>query len=110
MTTTIAILKAARDLIAKPENWLQGTYAKNENGRDVSALSHEGVCFCAMGALLRAGWVHPSADDDAVVAVLNQVPDDMLIAEFNDQATHSEVLDLFSKAISSAEEKQGAAS
>lgn len=112
MTTTIAILKAARDLIAKPENWTQGAYAKRSDGRETLPSDPDAVCFCSVGAIFKAGSsefgfseIMPKEIRDAF-----GVGRENHLVRLNDGSTHSEVLDLFSKAISSAEEKQGTAS
>ena len=109
MTTTIEILKAARDLIAKPENWTQGHYAVDKFGDPTYIGSERSVCFCSIGALATAGKFHISHEIPAeILSALGM--DESEIIRFNDEHSHAEVLDLFSKAISSAEEKQGAAS
>lgn len=103
MNTTATILKAARDLIAKPENWTQGTYARDARGNEIGVRSDIAVCFCSLGAI---SAVSGNCDDagmarDAIAALTRNG-----IVNFNDTHTHSEVLDLFSKAIKAAEGEQ----
>jgi hypothetical protein len=109
MTTTIEILKAARDLIAKPENWTHGAYARDIQGVAVPLSDDEATCFCAAGAIFRAGSFPEYEPIPRHICEKFGFAYEATLAQFNDTHTHSEVLELFSKAISSAEEKQGAA-
>lgn len=108
MTDTVTILKAARDLIAKPENWIQGAYARSEDGRDTMPYDVSSTCFCSVGALFKAG-----ADSFKFSELLPFEIRDAFgvmkendLVKFNDTHTHAEVLSLFSKAITSAEEAE----
>lgn len=49
-----ATLVAARALIATPETWAQGTYARDGLGNAVSTMSQEACCRCAEGAVCTA--------------------------------------------------------
>ncbi len=46
-------LTAARDLIADPARWTQGSYAKTKDGNTIGANCENAVCFCALGAVGR---------------------------------------------------------
>lgn len=68
MTTARDILTAARALIAPPEAWTVGAYARRKdrsyekpakNPLNMAAVhfsSSEAVCFCSYGAINRAGY------------------------------------------------------
>jgi hypothetical protein len=86
------ILIAARKLIEKPENWTQETSARDAAGRETLPTSPRAVCWCASGAILRAG----RADAGNALFALRSVGN---IAHFNDTHTHPEVLALLDKAI-----------
>ena len=102
MTDTVTILKAARDLIAKPENWTKGAFARSAKGNRVRAAYKGAVCFCSIGALMK---VKGEDYTDAINFLRRELPDgSMGIMAFNDSHSHAEVLDLFSKAITAAEE------
>lgn len=105
MTSTAEILKAARKLIEKPENWTQGVYAKDNLDRGISPYSANAKCFCTVGALFRAGGNLSSFHGKLPVKILDAfgVPNAGEMIWVNDSSTHSEVLDLFSKAIAAAE-------
>ncbi len=50
---TLATLMLARDLIAKPENWCQGTLALNAHEEDVDPKYITAERFCMLGAIQR---------------------------------------------------------
>ena len=103
MTSTAEILKAARKLIEKPENWVQGESARDERGHRVDVYSRRAKCFCSIGAIYRVSGTDDEANR-ARKALIYQLPmEKRFITTFNDTHTHSEVLDLFSKAIAAAE-------
>lgn len=107
------LLKSARALIEKPENWVKGTYNCHVEGRP---------CFCMVGALERA--VEDNTDDDlwcgsplhqfAAFALLDALfdseldgvsPKEQTIPDFNDAptTTHQDVLEVYDVAIASLE-------
>lgn len=98
--TPVEILKAARELIAKPERWTRGCGARDASGEDVEARSDAAICWCAIGAIVRV------SDDNPVPAemLLRRVlPDGGFISSFNDSHDHAEVVALFDRAIASAQ-------
>lgn len=50
----ITILEKAADMLSKEGVWTKGVYARNTIGSEVSQLSKDAVCFCAVGALHKA--------------------------------------------------------
>lgn len=106
MNTTATILKAARDLIAKPENWTQGASARTKSGDEVSIGSSDAECFCANGAIFRVAET-PRMGFRAQKFLKAELPESRrFVSTFNDSHAHSEVLALFSKAIKAAEGEQ----
>ena len=102
MTSTAEILKAARKLIEKPENWTKGAFARSAKGSRVRPVYKGAVCFCSIGALQKVSV--GGNYTDAINFLRREVPEDCMgVMAFNDSRTHSEVLDLFSKAIAAAE-------
>jgi hypothetical protein len=96
----VEILKAARELIAKPERWTRGCGARNASGQDVNAHSDDATCWCAIGAIVKV------SDDNPVPAEMllrRALPDGGFISAFNDSHDHAEVLALFDAAIASAQ-------
>jgi hypothetical protein len=53
-THVLAILRAGRDLITKPEKYTKGAYAKDSSDRACSALSADASCYCSLGAAFAA--------------------------------------------------------
>ena len=104
---TIQLLKAARNLISRPENWIQGQLSDGK-GR-----------YCARGALMNVKESYEEGDFALVEAMY---PDErergvnellrtdvtirdsgyargQIVAGFNNSSTHQEVLELFDRAI-----------
>lgn len=115
MSETVEILRKAREIISDEKNWTQGAYARlyNDDEDSVCADLDEASCFCAVGAIHKAGGlsiscrlpielVVPFLSDDA----LREYRDFCLegkIVEFNDNHSQKEVLALFDRAIARAE-------
>jgi hypothetical protein len=109
--TPVQVLREARELIAMPERWTQGTWARKANGDGVLATNPEACCFCAGGALLKSSSRGRKENRDLfdaavrlLIAPLNGETW-MDIAQFNDRVakSHDEVLALFDRAIALAE-------
>lgn len=43
-------LKAVRELLTPPENWTQGSNARDKSGEPVYATAKEATCWCLWGA------------------------------------------------------------
>lgn len=109
---TSDLLKQAKTLISKPENWTTGFCARNSDGNGIPYTSDEAVCFCSLGAAGRIAsmYNHAFGFDEAysqmrdylMVAVPYDVPD------FNDTHSHIEVMELWDKAIALAEKDEAA--
>jgi hypothetical protein len=78
--------------------WCKGTYSfRDDEGR--------ALAYCSIGAIIHTSEDYPNGYDDAIRAVVSLI--DMPIAEWNDnpQLHKSTVLNIFSEAIASLEEK-----
>ena len=105
MITPLDVLRRARGLISKREAWTQRALARDKYCVTICYDSEFACSFCSAGAIWRAGLdLAPDgfkategafAEIDAVLETGNQA----LIARFNDNATHSEVLAVFDRAI-----------
>lgn len=92
-------LIAARKLIEKPENWLQGMMAANGDGVWVPPSAPMAVKFCALGAIQRiAGEFRAGPVNDAVRLAAKTTS----LALFNNTHSHAEVLAAFDRAIEAA--------
>jgi hypothetical protein len=99
--TPVEILKAARELIAKPERWTRGSAARNSSGEHVHARSDDATCWCAIGALVMVSADNPVPAERLLRSVLPDGPG--FITSFNDSHDHAEVVALFDRAIASAQ-------
>jgi hypothetical protein len=81
------VLVAARKLIEKPENWVQGVYRVS---------CEYGMAYCADGAL---NAVSPGNPEGAYTALKAAMKSPVGVVYFNDHHTHAEVLAAFDKAI-----------
>ncbi len=111
--TTKEVLVKAKELIQDPKHWIQGTFARDSEGRGVAVYVPEAVCFCSLGAMRRASLNYPIPEPvlKAFVAGIYEVPLEEVghnvymmkdgITSFNDKPgrTHARVLEVFDKAI-----------
>lgn len=96
-------LIAVRKLIEKPENWTQGTYARNKDGETVSTYSSDAVCFCLSGAITRACFCNRLLVRETIAkeaAKFTTDPDISPVPQFNDTHSHAKVLALLDRLIS----------
>lgn len=99
--TAVDILRAARELIAEPEKWTQGAYARDIEGLSTNESSRRAVCFCSSGAVYRVGG-RDLRRLDAISLLRRAMGGD--IVQFNDSHTHAEVLGRWDTAIILAEQ------
>jgi hypothetical protein len=95
------IVERARALIAAPQTWTQGEFARNDLGEPVSWRSREAARFCIWGALNRAAREMTSDErlrvrlaDTAARALRGTTPS---ISRLNDSGTHADVLALIDR-------------
>lgn len=100
------IIERARALIATPQTWTQGEFARDANGQPVNWRSPDAVQFCLWGALNRAAYEMtgnkrqsiPLADH-AAAALRNGRTS---LSGVNDRGTHIDVLRLFDRYLSAS--------
>lgn len=97
-------LKAAKAIIASPSKWLQGAYAKDANGFACRGDNPQATCFCSLGALQAVNNCYSDAPSQPAISVLKQFMGGD-VPEFNDSATHEQVMEAFDKAIAAAEKE-----
>lgn len=100
-------LIAARELISDPDRWCQVEYAKTIAGVVTGPLDPDAVCFCTIGALVRATRstvrdVEQDCGEGAISKVLEKACGSSVI-RFNDTHSHAEVLAAFDRAIEAVE-------
>ncbi len=101
----MAEFKTVQELLAVPERWTKGVYARKDNnlvGGDVEPEDPTAVCWCLIGAIL---CVYP--DQKQQEDAIRRLNRHMLSTEFENAAdawndhpdrTHQEVLDLVMRA------------
>lgn len=108
----LAVLRAARELIAVPAHWTKGVAAMNADGYEVDALCVDATCFCTVGALNRATRTQEAAAErayDLYKAARERLVNKALrgsgLVDFNDHpgTTHEDVLAMFDAAIAELE-------
>lgn len=111
MKTSEFLIKA-KALIDSPEKWTTGQLAKNSDGWTVSPEDDDAVCFCSVGALERVYFLDLNSKysdwDRSRIVLWNQI-DHGFIPDFNDSHTHSEVMEMWDKAIAQAISDENAA-
>lgn len=114
--TPLEIMKEAREILTNPAQWTQGVYARDEAGCGVNWEDEAATCFCALGAIRKAGgeeWLY--VDDAAIELLVAALPSDWKQKTdgmpprphyYNDDeaTTHADVLAWFDRAIEIASE------
>lgn len=101
MSAVLDVLKAGRELIADPERWTQGTYARDADGNRVYYDSPAAVCWCSQGAVLKFEPNVRRAYE--VVSVLGRVTPGRNLVLYQDLHTHAETLAVWDAAIAAEE-------
>ncbi len=96
------VLVKARELIATPDRWTKGAFARTEAGAIVPPDRPVAACWCAIGALRRV--TGDTGYRGAFVEL--QSAADYDLPHWNDapERTHDEVLAAFDRAIAAAGE------
>ncbi len=84
------VLLSARELIAAPGKWAQGSFAKTEKGNPIGALESAAHSFCLIGAVTRSGG------GDAHLFLERITPQSPQF--FNDHSSHLECVVALEKA------------
>ena len=117
------VLRAAKTKIADPARWTKGGGAFTADGEQVRVTDYRAARWCALGATDACRTRNGAIDlydcvvylqrDDEVVAATRRVHPDWvgnggLVSAFNDDpdTTHADVMALFDRAISRAEEEE----
>ena len=105
--TTLEILKRAREIISKPENWTKGAYYSCRDGNTHHCLV--GAIQVAHGGIesLATGVATMKTKDVCTFLSFSKNRNEALNAalRFNDGSTHAEVLALMDERIAQREEK-----
>lgn len=93
MKTSKVLLKAM-DVIATPDKWTKGSFARDINQNSTSADEPDAACWCALGAIQKA-TKNSKASADASLYLVSVVETNVPI--FNDylSTTHDKVMEKF---------------
>lgn len=58
MSQAVINLKGAKRILSEKSRWNRGFLAADDEGEDVSPLSDEAVCFCAIGAMVKSAYTY----------------------------------------------------
>jgi hypothetical protein len=104
MSEVAETLRAARELIADPERWTQGVFARDAEGRSVDPSDDRAVRWCAAGAIWRVATVaHGWCDAYWLARDAAERAHDSGLTEVNDRLGHQAVLRVLDQAIAAAE-------
>jgi hypothetical protein len=93
------IIDRARALIATPESWTQGEFARKADGEPVSWRSPHATQFCLWGALYRAAY-EMTGDKRQSIGLGDRAAATLRygrtsLSGVNDRGSHADVLHLF---------------
>lgn len=103
----VEVLKEAKQLIQDPKNWIQDYAGQDTYGMPVgitACMQGEAICFCSLGALA-AVTKDPVSTARAFFEITMETDYEKSVAQFNDNHTHAEVMELWDKVIAAAEAK-----
>jgi hypothetical protein len=98
----VAIIDRARTIIANPDHWCQGSYAKSNGGVPVSAEDRSAQRYCAMGALILAAFEitgDVGRGRELAYSAARIISNTRSLIFVNDHEGYAAVLALFDKAI-----------
>lgn len=104
----VDLLQHTRAFLTPRERWAQGAAAFDEGGKIVRADSPSAICFCVLGALNHAFFVHGSDNHELYQSPLDYIrraidPHSPFVdvVHWNDHTTrtHADVLKVLDKAI-----------
>jgi hypothetical protein len=87
----------AHELIAKPENWTQGTCARTKEGNPTDTLNENAYSFCIIGALIKCyGGDSPECFQNIEMALDKLTEKPAYLSAWNDNinTTHEQVYKL----------------
>jgi len=109
------ILEAAKKLIDSPEKWTKHVAARDSEDRPIDPFSPNAVCFCSIGAQLRAITQLGVAPDGILdnisfgymaLAARSITAEPCSVAGFNDNSTHPTVMRMWDRAIELAKQRE----
>ena len=106
--TPAQLLRDARALIATPERWTQGTFARDAAGRRTYTWADDACRWCAFGAVIASAGKDNDPLVDPAVALLSKAVGWRDLTLWNDypNRTHRDILAGLDRAIALAEAEE----
>lgn len=107
--TPLEVLRGARELLADARHWIQGADAFDASGTElVNGYEDGATCWCLVGALEKVSGRTMATYHEPAYRIIDDLIDPDMGGdprEWNDapERTHSDILALLDKAISTAE-------
>ena len=92
---------AVRNLLSDPKHWTQRAPARTAEGNCVSTISPDAVCWCLAAAVNKTFPFDTPRNVALFNFLLLRTPDHSIV-DFNDDATHDQVLAFLDAAIEAA--------
>jgi hypothetical protein len=86
------------ELLSDPARWTTEEFAKDADGFPVNPRDGRAVCWCLLGALEKCYGSSYTPEYDKLSEAIRQRVGDPWVVEFNDRATHSEIIEVVTKA------------
>lgn len=101
--TALSVLVKARELLTPPGAWVKNEWARNARGEHVLPDDKGAICFCAAGAIWRAGGRALTARSEARFTFAQANGGEYPLS-FNDgpRRTQAQILKAFDRAIAKA--------
>lgn len=87
-----------RELLSDPARWTTDRFAKDAAGYGVDPKDGRAVCWCLIGALEKCYGTTYGPEYDKLSEAIRQKVGQPWVAQFNDRATHSEIIEVLTKA------------
>lgn len=107
---TLDALRELRTLLEDPDHWTTGAFACDELGRRVNPSNSKACRWCLTGGIYKVAGDDVNAAWDVIGALASRAPwvvDDQVLRRdhrarlenFNDYATHAQVLDVIDRTL-----------
>ena len=104
--TTVEILKAARKLIEKKENWTTKTSARDAEGKSCKVTDENAHQFCVTGAIHKVCTPYADCNVAYSAVVLLDRYAGKSVVDINDREGHEAVLNVLDECIQKLEAQQ----
>lgn len=101
------VLVRAKALISNPQNWTQGTLARDDVGRIVPARHKDASRWCALGAICALTQLRGGVRYKAIGSLRLAAKGAICATNINDHEGHGAVMALYDRAIEAVGNAEG---